>query len=325
MALSGDDLDSSFFSEPQVERSGAEFTLVMCGCFTPVIVSQGGNLDSIFDSGEVWVVEGRFFERFESFEPLSALFGGSGFGFFDPTTRLRFEHDVLSDQTTITLVYPMTNVGAAMVAGHAVQPVDLSLSNDTSIEEALDDLIIGADFGSGPLGVMTSEWQNQDLNDFMNPVEWNVTALIGTAPLTAQPSSFYVWTDTGFDELMGDLNLNEMLDVLDEQVVEDYIDDNDGTVIDDDQTVNGQIGIADFGLNFHFYDQNYDGVISEDDLPEVPCAVDFFADGILNFFDVSEFLIAFGQQDPRADLFPDKTWNFLDVSLFLTMYGQGCP
>jgi uncharacterized protein YqgQ len=47
-------------------------------------------------------------------------------------------------------------------------------------------------------------------------------------------------------------------------------------------------------------------------------------DLMLNFFDVSEFLIYYDAMDARADLNNDGEFNFYDVSRFLTSYGQGC-
>jgi len=47
-------------------------------------------------------------------------------------------------------------------------------------------------------------------------------------------------------------------------------------------------------------------------------AADFNGDGSLNFFDVSAFLSAFGDQDPAADFNGDGTFNFFDISAFLT-------
>ncbi|MBL4697600.1 MAG: hypothetical protein JKX70_02080 [Phycisphaerales bacterium] len=325
IAQSGDDIDFNFFDGPDFERTGAEFTLVLCGCFSPVIVSQNGNMDSQFDSGESWVVEGRFFERFESFEPLSAMFGGSDFGLFDPITTLQFVHDPKADQTTVTLVYPITNAGTAQIAGHPEQEIDLSLTNDTSIEEAIDDLIDGADFATGALRTLTKEWREQDFEDYREPAEWKITALIGTAPLKAQPDSFYIWTDTGFDELHADFNLDGVNDAQDLGAFEDFIDDEDGGSFDDDQVVNGEIGIEDFGLSFHFFDLNYDGVVSDADIPLSPCLADLTGDGVLNFFDVSAFLIAFSAQSPEADLTSDGSWNFFDVAAYLTLFAQGCP
>ena len=325
MVQSGDDLDTDFYSEPSFERTGSEFTLIMCGCFAPTIVSQDGNMDSLFDWGESWIVEGRFFERFESFLPASALFGGSSFGLFNPATTLQFVHDPLSDQTTITLVYPITNTGTALAADQPEQPIDLNISNHTSIEEALDDLIIGASFTSGDLGILTEDWQGRDPTDFREPSKWSVTALIGTAPTTPQPSSFYVWTDTGFNELYEDFDFDEQITSDDIHVIEDFIDDNDGTALDNDSTMNGQIGIQFFASEFHFYDLNYDGIVSTADFPILPCLADFTGDGVLDFFDISAFLNAFVSQESDADFTHDGNWDFFDISTFLTLFSQGCP
>ena len=59
------------------------------------------------------------------------------------------------------------------------------------------------------------------------------------------------------------------------------------------------------------------------DLPD--CVADFTGDGVLDFFDVSAFLAAFGVQDPSADLTNDGSWDFFDVSAFLAAFGAGCP
>jgi hypothetical protein len=58
---------------------------------------------------------------------------------------------------------------------------------------------------------------------------------------------------------------------------------------------------------------------------ESDCPADLTGDGQLNFLDVSEFLSAFGNQDPAADFEADGNFNFLDVSAFLASYGAGCP
>ncbi len=58
-------------------------------------------------------------------------------------------------------------------------------------------------------------------------------------------------------------------------------------------------------------------------IPE--CLADMNGDGLLNFIDVSDFLTAYGNQDPSADFEFDGLYNFLDVSAFLAAYGAGCP
>lgn len=56
----------------------------------------------------------------------------------------------------------------------------------------------------------------------------------------------------------------------------------------------------------------------------VTCFADLNADGQLNFFDASEFLTRYGQQDPLADLNSDGQFNFFDVAAFLSAYDLGC-
>lgn len=325
VAQSHEDIDTSFHSEPQFERSGAEFSITMCGCFVPSIISQDGNSDSIFDTGETWIVEGRFFERFQSFQPESAFFGGSEFGLFDPLVQLLFVHDPIEDTTTMSLVFPLTNHGAALAAGEPDQPLDLSLLNHTSLEEALDDLIIGADFATGSLRTLTEEWRDQNPSDDQEPHYWGVTALIGTAPTIQDPTALYIWTDTGFDELVADYNLDELNTAADDQMLFDFIENTDGIGFDSDLTVNGIITLADPGSEFHFFDLNNDGLIDTGDAPPTVCDADMNADGALDFFDVSAFLSSFQVQDPVADMNADGSFDFFDVSAFLSLFAQGCP
>lgn len=56
----------------------------------------------------------------------------------------------------------------------------------------------------------------------------------------------------------------------------------------------------------------------------VSCSADLSGDGLLNFFDISAFLIAFAAHEPEADLTSDGLWNFFDVSEFLEVFGEGC-
>jgi hypothetical protein len=56
-----------------------------------------------------------------------------------------------------------------------------------------------------------------------------------------------------------------------------------------------------------------------------PCRADTNSDGVLNFFDVSQFLSWYAAGNFRADLIPDNAFNFFDVSQFLNEYTAGCP
>lgn len=55
------------------------------------------------------------------------------------------------------------------------------------------------------------------------------------------------------------------------------------------------------------------------------CAADLTGDGLLNFFDVSAFLVAYQSQDLIADFNGDGMFNFFDVSAFLVAFQGGCP
>jgi len=57
----------------------------------------------------------------------------------------------------------------------------------------------------------------------------------------------------------------------------------------------------------------------------VGCPADITDDGMLNFFDVSAFLVAFTAKDPIADFTGDGVFNFFDVSAFLNAFAAGCP
>jgi hypothetical protein len=325
IARSADDIDSNFFTLPEIERTGGEFTLAMCGCFTPTILSQNGDFDSIFDAGETWVMSGRFFERFNAFQSESAMFGGSDFGLFDPVVEVRFKHDLASDTTEVTLVFPITNDGAAQLNGGSTQNLDLSLVNHTSLEEALDDLIGGAPFASGALRELVDNWENRDVEDYRRPRDWNAHAIVGTASTVKDPAALFVWTDSGFTEVFGDVNDDDLSDTLDSQLILDSIGNEDGGSNDADGIVNGEVAIIDFGPNFDLRDTNGDGVISAGDIVVTVCEADLTGDGLLNFFDVSAFLSAYNSMDPVADFTDDGLFNFFDVSAFLSLYNIGCP
>ncbi len=54
------------------------------------------------------------------------------------------------------------------------------------------------------------------------------------------------------------------------------------------------------------------------------CQADINADGVLNFFDVSDFITLFLEQHPGADFNGDGAFDFFDVALFLSAFQAGC-
>ncbi len=52
---------------------------------------------------------------------------------------------------------------------------------------------------------------------------------------------------------------------------------------------------------------------------------DFTDDGVLDFFDITAFLVAFAIQDSAADFTNDGELDFFDISSFLQAFSSGCP
>jgi hypothetical protein len=55
------------------------------------------------------------------------------------------------------------------------------------------------------------------------------------------------------------------------------------------------------------------------------CLADFTGDGVLDFFDVQDFLAAFSAGEDRADINNDNTLDFFDVAAYLQAFSDGCP
>ncbi len=56
------------------------------------------------------------------------------------------------------------------------------------------------------------------------------------------------------------------------------------------------------------------------------CAADLVSPwGVLNFFDVQQFLGLFAGNHPAADMNNDNMWDFFDVQLYLQAFAAGCP
>lgn len=59
--------------------------------------------------------------------------------------------------------------------------------------------------------------------------------------------------------------------------------------------------------------------------PGASCPADINADGLLNFFDVAEYLGLYNEHSPQADLAePFGEINFFDLAAYLTLYSAGC-
>ena len=76
------------------------------------------------------------------------------------------------------------------------------------------------------------------------------------------------------------------------------------------------------GLGDSLYFAGFDAIIGA---YTVACTADLTHDGILDFFDVGDFLVAFMNEDPIADFSDDGIFDFTDVSVFLNAFSAGCP
>ncbi|MCW5753315.1 MAG: hypothetical protein KIT24_01255 [Phycisphaeraceae bacterium] len=350
-ARSADDLDLNFFTDPQIERTGADFSLVLCGCFEPIILSRsGGNQNDIFEAGETWVLLGRFFERAKGYRNASAVFGGSAPGLYDPLTRIRFSHNPQTDQTTISLVFALDMIGAAMLQGGPIQSPNFIVSDHASIEEAVLDLVDAANgFLFEPERTLTRDWRDVDPNDVLDVTAWRITALVGT-PYALPEDTLYVWSDVGFDTIPGDFNGDGKVDQADIDALHAFISHYDGSFADADGVVNGIVVIPDFGWNFSLFDLNYDGTVSLDDLPDIlTCPADLttsaepthpgygIPDGQVDAEDFFYYLDQFvagnlavadltGSSNPNHPAYgvPNGILDIEDLFFFLDQFVAGC-
>jgi hypothetical protein len=335
-AVSAKDYDGDFFIPPYIERTGEDFSVVLCGCFPITIIDDGNDPDGRFTAGDTWVVRGRFFPRAAGYAGASGVFGGSDLGQYDPEIDIRFSHDVQHDVTTVTVVYPLTQIGAAELIGDAtVELPDGDVSNQFSMEEAIRDLIISAMNSSLPdeERILIEDWGDfipPDAPQFLEPSDWTVRAIFGVPYETREPA-FVVWTDEAGDFTKGDLDGSGCTNESDRAIVEDYIESLDGTIDDDDGMVNGEVTIVDFGVNFHAADINGDGALDQLDLdfytPPIPGDAD--GDGDVDMSDLGIVLASYDLflgdpfYDPRADFNGDDAVNIEDLGILLANFGYG--
>ncbi|MCC6285365.1 MAG: hypothetical protein IT439_08705 [Phycisphaerales bacterium] len=355
VATSAEDYDFVFSSDPQFERSGDDFTLVLCGCETPQIVGRtGGNQDDVFEEGETWVVRGRFFERARGYAPASGVFGGSDFGFYDPVVNLRFSHSIADDRTTVSLVFALDMSGAATLTGQPQQAMDSIIDlggNHASIEEAVADLINAAGQSwSDPVRAYIRDWRDRDSDEHLDPTDWKVQFIVGT-PYAAEAESLYAWTDAGLDLTPGDFDGSGDVGPPDRAGFDAALAELDGCPSDGDGAPNGRFQIVDFGYNFSLYDVNADGVVDCQDVDDCPATCpgdlsgasdpndpgygvpDGSVDGSDFFYYLDQFVAGnmsvadlTGSSDPNSPSYgvPDGAIDGADFFVYLDFFVEGC-
>jgi len=324
-ATSRADIDGDFWTGPQYERSGADFSFVMCGCFTPEVVPLVGDGDLIFEAGESWLVFGRFFERAKGYRAASAAHHGSAPGLYDPILQVRFSHDEAADETTVTLVWALDHLGAAELKGEPVQEINTDVSDHTSIVEALEDIIAGANDGGifGSAWELVRRWRGRKACDYLDMHGWGeITSVVGV-PYAVEEPALYAWTDVAGPALFADLDGDGLVDGGDEQLVRDAVFAHDGMVEDADGAKNGVWVLIEPGWNFSLYDT--DGNMRVDLFDQAPYGPlgDFTGEGEVDIQDFIAFLNAWAARLPSADFNLDQDVDTTDFIAFLNAWVAG--
>ncbi len=269
-ALDAEAFDGNIATSPLVDRSGEEFHLALLGGeFGPAdVVVASGDADRVFEPGEQWRITAAFFHRAHGYEAFSFVSGGNLPGEYMPSVTIQFHHDLSLDETTISLVFPLTQGGAALMRGEPPEPIDFDPSNQASVHEALYDLNFSAQyldkFPSGdPDEVIINEWADQEPTEFLGPESWEITVLLGSSYSEPQAGGVYfVWSDAYPNVVRGDVDGNDEADEDDVRQIEDFIEAHDAS----DGTLDGVAVIVGFAEDFSVFDVNHDGFVDGLDL-----------------------------------------------------------
>ncbi len=281
IAFDGSAFDGLLETMPLADRSGEEFHVALQGWDIDNIDERKcrSQCDGIFDEGEQWVVHGTMFHRAHAFEGFS--FACCPGGEYNPEVQIMFEHNKGKDETTISLVYPLSNSGSAAQRGEQnVEGNDGRTTNQNSVHEALDDLTFSTrnalpDWRNDPNFPIIAGWEFEDPDDAMDPEQWRVTLLVGTSYTTFENDALFVWTDHFPNIQSGDFDGDGHIDTDDNEQCRQFINDFDGDEdVDCDAQIDGGITLCEFGHNFSIYDINYDGFVNHADCACIDCNVD---------------------------------------------------
>ncbi len=341
VAIAGPQLDNNLLSGPMVERSGEEFHLALFGDHFNAIQPQDDNTDFEFGAGETWLVFGRLLHRAHAFEPFS---GSNGNGAYEPNVQLRFSHNVVTNATTITLVYQLNQFGAAQVETNGdpapVQTSDGSHFNHTSIQEGLENLVssLAAIPPSDPRRnlpefALIAGWENRNPTLYLDAHTWKVNAVVGTAYVDEFDSGMlFAPTDVMPSPRFGDFNADHQVDAADFAAFDEFLIEHDGDgVLDAGPGGDGEVLLSGFGPNFCMFDLDYNGAVNDLDRWQIPVLGDLDIDYDVDEIDALLFvnlLVGGGSFNPadanlllqRADINGDGFLDGADLQGFVDRF-----
>ena len=318
VALDGSDFDDNFLTPPFVERHGEEFHLALIGGqFGPGDIEEvEGNGNVLFEAGETWNIRGPFFHRAHAYELFSFVEGGQYPGEYAPVCDLQFRHQPAEDITYLTLIFPLTNVGAGLMRGEPPEPVNQDPTDQASVLEALWDLQLSAFLlDILPTGLPEEDiivnWADRNPPDHLDPATWSVTALLGSSYTAPHPTDIYfLWSDIYPNVVGGDVDGSGVTDAQDTQLIARHIANWDSL----DGFVDGIVTIVAFASDFSVFDVNHDGVVSAMDLTWNVRDGDSDQDGDVDLADFASLQRCFGAAGA-----PSATCRLLDVVNDLTI------
>ncbi|HPF39323.1 MAG TPA: hypothetical protein P5081_01165 [Phycisphaerae bacterium] len=340
-AVCGADIDHVISTAPLVDRSGEEFHIAFTGDNVLAINHRIGDNDDVFEPDEAWAVSASWLHRAHAFERFSSA---GADGIYEPPAEFIFRHRQDVDQTTITLIFPLTNLAAAQARGEIEEPNNGSDADQASIYEGLKNLTqsvaaipIGDPTRQDPVFQTIRPWESQSASTYLDPSAWDVNIVIGMAYETIDPfGAIFAPTDVWPGPLPGDFNANGILDAGDIIEFDVFLSDNDGSSLTDaDGVVNGIVIIPNFGPNFCMYDLDYDGDIDNSDRKEIVIMGDLNFDNAVDVGDLAEFvtllLSSATEPDPispspsvekfrRANFFADDIINGKDIPGFVDRF-----
>lgn len=312
-AKDGSAFDGDFETPPQVERSGEEFHLALLGTlFSSADISEVvGNSDFVFDAGETWNLRGPFFHRAHGYELFSFVKGGRHAGEYSPPCDLQFRHDEAMDVTHVTLVFPLTNMGAGMTRNEPPEPANQDPTDHASVLEGLEDLQLSAFFLKVlPTGLaeeaLLANWAERDPGEYLEPAHWNVTVIVGSGFLTPPTDGvYYLWTDIYPNVMLGDVDGSGSFDGGDRQLIAQNIARDDPL----DGRIDSIVVISDFATDFSVFDVNHDGFVDAFDLAPSVAVADSDGDGDVDLYDFAQLQICLVAQGQPVEAC--RTWDFL--------------